>query len=219
VTTLNQPAELTYTLRGGDGKEYGPVTFEQITVWTHDGRVLAQSELRRSDMQHWAKAGEFTELKGSFPGAPPAIPAVLTSPTSHPAEDPATFAQLKSGASWFYWIAALSLVNSVVAFTGSDWRFIVGMGITQIFDAMAPEFGTAGKAIVLLLDLMAAGVFVLFGVFANKRHQWAFIVGMVFFALDGAIFLIVQDWIGVAFHVFVLYCLFRGVKACRALRA
>ena len=65
---------------------------------------------------------------------------------------------------------------------------------------------------VLALDLLAAAVFILFGVFANKGHRWAFIVGMVLFALDGLIFLLAQDWIGVGFHVFVLYCFFRGLK-------
>jgi hypothetical protein len=41
---------------------------------------------------------------------------------------------------------------------------------------------------------------------------------MVLFALDGGIFLLTQDWIGVGFHIFVLYCLFRGFKACRELK-
>jgi hypothetical protein len=219
MTTLNQPAELTYTVRGGDGKEYGPVTFEQITAWTRDGRIQVQSELRRSDMQHWAKAGEFTELKPNCPNIQPTVLTGSSGATFDSTNDPATLAQLKSGASWFYWIAGVSLINSIVAFTGNSWHFIFGLGITQILDGFGSELGTGGKSIVLLLDLMVAGLFVFFGVFANKRHQWAFIVGMLLFALDGAFFVIFQDWIGVAFHIFALYCLFRGVKACRELRA
>jgi len=73
--------------------------------------------------------------------------------------------------------------------------------------------------VALVLDLLAAGVCALFGVFANKGQMWAFVVGMILFALDGLIFLLVQDWIGVAFHVFILYCLFRGAQACRQLKA
>ena len=126
---------------------------------------------------------------------------------------------MKSAASWFYWIAALSLVNSISAFTGSDWRFILGLGITQIIDALGQDIEGSGKFIALVLDLVAAGVLVLFGVFGGKGHLWAFIVGMVLFALDGVIFLLAQDWIGVAFHAFVLYCFVRGFQACRALKA
>jgi hypothetical protein len=37
-------------------------------------------------------------------------------------------------------------------------------------------------------DVVVAGVFVLFGVFATKKHLWAFIVGMILYALDGMFF-------------------------------
>jgi hypothetical protein len=215
MTTFNEPAELTYTVRGGDGKEYGPVTFEQLSTWTRDGRIQPQSELRRSDMQHWARAGDFTELKANFPATLASPPSGTALPASI---DPAAHARLKSGASWFYWIAGLSLINSISAFSGSSWRFIVGLGITQVFDGLASEFGASGKVMVLLLDLLATGVFVFFGVFASKRNSWAFIVGMVLYGLDGVVLLLFQDWLGVGFHVFVLYCLFRGLKACRDLK-
>lgn len=72
---------------------------------------------------------------------------------------------------------------------------------------------------VLVLDLIVVGMFILFGVFAHKRHTWAFIVGMILYALDGLIFLIGQGWLALGFHVFVLVCLFRGFKACRELNA
>lgn len=210
--------ELTYTIRGADGNEYGPVTLEQITAWAREGRVQSQQEVRRSDMEHWSPAGSFSELHPVF-----AVPASVAAPsipaTPTPLRDQATEAQLKSGASWFYWIAGLSLINSIAAFTGSDWRFILGLGITQVFDAFGRDLGSGGKAMVLTLDLLSAGALVLFGVFAHKRHLWAFVVGMVLIALDGLIFLIAQDWLGVGFHVFVLYCLFRGAKACRELNA
>ena len=210
--------ELTYQIRGADGNEYGPATLEQVTAWAREGRVQPQQEVRRSDMEHWSPAGSFSELQSVFTTpANVAVPNVTA--TAMPPRDPATEARLKSGAAWFYWIAGLSLVNSVVAFTGSDWRFILGLGITQIFDAFGHDLGGAGKAVVLTLDLLAAGVLVFFGVFAHKHHLWAFVLGMVLIALDGLIFLFAQDWLGVGFHVFVLYCLFRGVKACRELNA
>lgn len=210
--------ELTYTIRGEDGKEYGPATLEQVTSWAREGRVQAQQEVRRSDMTYWSPAASFTELKSAFtPAAQMPSPLAAATPTRR--NDPATEAQLKSGASWFYWIAGLSLVNSIAAVSGSDWRFILGLGITQVIDAFGSEMGGAGKVVTLILDLIAAGVLVLFGVLGHKRHTWAFITGMVLFALDGGIFLLAQDWLGVGFHVFVLYCFFRGLKACRELNA
>ena len=39
--------------------------------------------------------------------------------------------QVERGASWFYWIAGLSLVNSILSLTDSGWMFFFGLGITQ----------------------------------------------------------------------------------------
>lgn len=211
--------EMTYMVRGADGKEYGPVTVEQLGAWVREGRLLPQGEIRRSDMQHWAAASSFEELRTFFvpPGAvsPPIMPGSIIPPTQPAA--PAA-GQVRSGASWFYWIAALSLVNSIVAFTGSSWRFILGLGITQIIDGMAQHGEGSSAAVALILNFLVAAVFVVLGIFAHKGQLWAFIVGMILFALDGVIFLLAQDWIGVAFHAFVLYCFFRGFNACRRLR-
>jgi hypothetical protein len=91
--------------------------------------------------------------------------------------------QFKNGADWFFWIAGLSLVNSLIILFGGNTNFIVGLGITQIFDGIgleiAKEAGMIGILIALALDVIATGIFVMFGVFARKGHDWAFIVGMI----------------------------------------
>ena len=220
--------DLTYMVRGADGKEYGPATLEQLSGWVQEGRVPAKQEIKRSDIDYWVPAGDYSELQPAFgissPAGAPAAPVAATgtgtqtAPAATLQRQAGAVALVKSGGSWFYWIAGLSLINSISAFAGSTWRFIVGLGITQVFDAFGHSLGTGGKGVVLALDLLAAGLFILFGVFAVKGHAWAFIVGMVLFALDGLVFLLVKDWIGVGFHVFVLYCLFRGFSASRQIR-
>ncbi len=213
--------DLMYMVRGADGKEYGPVSLEQLGGWIRENRLTSGQEVKRTDTQHWAAANSFEELSPMF-AQPTSIPAPIQPTAASGAPKPQaapSLAQRKSGASWFYWVAALSLVNSVAAFAGSTWRFIIGLGITQVIDEFGNNLGTAGKGVALILDLLAAGVLVLFGVFGNKGHSWAFIVGMILFALDGVIFLLVQDWLGVGFHAFVLFCLFRGFMACRELKA
>lgn len=52
---------------------------------------------------------------------------------------------LKSGANWFYWIAGLTLVNTIAAMSGSTWRFILGLAITQIVDVVAQDLGSTGR--------------------------------------------------------------------------
>src|SRR6478736_1222143 len=171
--------ELTYTVTGADGKQYGPVTLNQMQAWVREGRVPAKQQVKRSDMDHWSEAGAFAELQSSFAPAPFSAQPQVIAPSPRAGVDPAAAGQMKSGASWFYWIAALSLVNSISAFTGHSWRFILGLGVTQLIDAATQEMGSSGKGVALGLDLVVIALLVLFGVFANKGHTWAFIVGMV----------------------------------------
>ena len=125
--------------------------------------------------------------------------------------------QLKSGAGWFFWIAVLSIVNSVIVFSGSDWTFMIGLGITQLADGaavgMAEQVRDAAQIIAFAFAIIVAGVFVLFGVYAKKRRTWAFVVGMTLYALDGLIFLAAQDWFRMGFLVFALFCIYGGYKA------
>lgn len=136
-------------------------------------------------------------------------------------------AQHKSGASWFYWIAGLSVINSIVILVGSQWSFVVGLGITQLVDGIAmgvaqqasAQSGLILKAMGFVFDLLVAGLFVFFGAFAVKRHTWAYVVGMVLYAFDGLIFLVVKDFLSIGFHVFALFCIYGGLQASIKLKA
>jgi hypothetical protein len=215
----------TYTVRGADGREYGPVSLEQITAWTREGRILAQNEIRRNDMEHWAHAGDFTELKDMFPQASPAPSAVATAPQPMMSQAGTVTVQDQAvqaagrGATWFYWIAGLSAVNAVMALTGKNIRFIFGLGITDIFTLFGHEFGGSGQVVGFVLALGAAGLFVLLGRFAMKGHLWAFITGIVLFGLDALALLPYGRWLGIAFHAYVLFRLFSGMMAMREIKA
>lgn len=136
-------------------------------------------------------------------------------------------AALQRGANWFYWIAGLSLVNSGIAVAGGAGGFIVGLGVTQIVDgiagAVAQDLDGNGamvvKGVAFVIDLLIAGVLVLFGWFANKGHSWAFLVGLILYGMDGLLFLLFQDWLAVGFHVFAGFGILSGYLALRKLRA
>jgi hypothetical protein len=127
--------------------------------------------------------------------------------------------KMKSGARWFYWIAALSVINSIIAHAGGQWGFIVGLGVTRVADVMAgmlaENLGGAVKLVAVLFDIFAAAVFAGFGFFAVSRHAWSFVVGMMLHGLDGLLFPLIGDFLSILFHVFALYCIFAGFQACR----
>jgi hypothetical protein len=129
--------------------------------------------------------------------------------------------RMKSGANWFYWIAALSLVTSIISLAGGTWAFLVSLGVTQLVDAVAnvgaERFGVGAKIVALVFDIVAAGLFAFLGVFAGKGRTWAFIVGMVLYLLDALVCLLIGFWLGLAFHAFALYSIFGGYKAAASL--
>jgi hypothetical protein len=129
----------------------------------------------------------------------------------------------QSGARWFFWIAGLSIVTSIFTFTGGSFAFVLSLGTTRVIDAfargLAAELGDATKIVGLVLDVLVAGVFVLFGWLALKRHLWSFVVGMILFMLDALILLGFQIWISFAFHLLVVFWIFRGYQAGRQLAA
>ena len=209
--------ETTYRIVGSDGKEYGPVTLEQLQAWSKEGRVTATTQVSRSDVNAWLPASNYSELGLAGGGGATAAAAPRVAPATPAAGVPDELGEMPrrvtSGGSWFYWVAGLSLINSFAALSGGNWGFIFGLQITQLIDHFAREAGGNAKAVAIGLDVVVAGVFVLFGVFACKRHVWAFIIGMILYGLDALLTVLFQYWLGVAFHVWVLFSLFVGLKA------
>ena len=122
--------------------------------------------------------------------------------------------QTQSGGDWFFWIAGFSVVNSVLAQANASIHFVIGLGSTEVIDS-----GALGlpKGAAIALDLLAAAFYVLYGFFARKGARWAFIVGAVFYLLDGLLLLTFKDWLAVAFHAYALYRIFQGFQAAQQL--
>lgn len=193
---------------GADGRQYGPIALEQLKTWVGEGRITPQTNILRSDTNSWLPAAQYTELGLAQPAAAPAIisPAV-------PANNSALERRIRVSARWFYWIAGLSLINSFMSMSKQGIVFVVGLGITQMVDGFASQLNSNGTIIGLALNVIIAGVFAMFGFFAWKRHSWAFIVGMILYVLDASLFMMLSLWLGLAFHAYVLFWLFQGLKA------
>jgi hypothetical protein len=131
--------------------------------------------------------------------------------------------QLLNGASWFFWIAALSVINTLIYIFGGSTNFIVGLGVTQLIDGFASAMAEgSGSNIPLIISFILDGFFILLffilGHFSKKRKAWAFITGMVLYALDALIFIWATDMLSIGFHIFALVMIFNGFNANRKLR-
>jgi hypothetical protein len=214
--------DVTYKMIGADGGQYGPVTLEQLAGWIREGRVTATTQILRSDVNSWLPAAQYTELGLSQPqppaaGAPPQISAGN-------AQEVLAVANLerrvKSGAGWFFFIGAFSLVNALVLMSGNAWRFLIGLGITDVIAVFSASLGSGGMIIGVLLNLAVLGMFALFGIFARKGHSWSFIAGMVCYALDGGLCALLRMQAGtIIFHGIALVFMFLGLQANLKLKA
>ncbi|MEP6848145.1 MAG: hypothetical protein ABI999_04760 [Acidobacteriota bacterium] len=138
--------------------------------------------------------------------------------------NPAWIAQAKRGANWFYWIAGLSLVNSILFVTGAKLHFLAGLGLTEIVDVFVDVFVKQGlspafRVISIGFDLIFVIGFALCGYYANKLFKTVFILGIIVYAFDALIVLLLGDFLMVAFHGWALYSLIRGFLACRNIAA
>jgi len=61
-----------YKIIGADGKEYGPITLEQLKQWIAEGRLNLQSKVLPEGTLEWKTVAEVPELAVAVP--PPASP-------------------------------------------------------------------------------------------------------------------------------------------------
>lgn len=61
-----------YKIIGSDGKEYGPISADQLRQWLREGRVKTQTRIKPEGATEWQMLGALPEFAGAFPPPPPA---------------------------------------------------------------------------------------------------------------------------------------------------
>ena len=136
--------------------------------------------------------------------------------------DPAAMARValvkrvQNGGRWFYWIAGLSAVNFVFFVLGSGTGFALGTAIDWFLQGILEELADPSFAWIAHVAVIA--FFAFLGVRATAGAQWAFIVGGLVYALDGLLFVLVGDWIGIVVHAIALFAIVSATISLRRLR-
>lgn len=130
---------------------------------------------------------------------------------------------VKSGARWFYWIAGLSVINTVMVLAGIDITFVVGLGITLIIETVA--IGMAGTYAASFpiyfafgMSIFISSIFVVIGYYAGQKREYVFIAGMALYTVDGTLFLMLADYLGLAFHAVALIYIYKGYSSITKLK-
>jgi len=64
-----------YKIIGGDQKEYGPISIDQLRAWIAEGRVNAQTQVLPEGATEWKALGDLPGFAVTSPGTVPAMPA------------------------------------------------------------------------------------------------------------------------------------------------
>jgi len=179
-------------------------------------KEVAKKVMKESDMKEWGIDTELREKyaeqrkwdKKSQENRRAEYMAKLEEKENRPLKEKL----VHRGANWFYWIAALTLINSAFAYFESARNFIFGVGLCQVIDAVMLEILGANSVLFLIPSLIIASLFGLIGYHANKFSKTAFITGLVIYGLDALLFLLFQDYLSFAFHLFALIMIFNGYR-------
>jgi hypothetical protein len=166
-----------FMIIGGDGREYGPSSVDQIRDWIGQNRANAQTLVRRPEQKEWVALGSLPEFVDALAAraAPPVAAedppstggafsrTVPTAPTPPPAA--------VAGPEEF---AANCLGRPSEINLGAAW----GRG----FDVVARNFWlTVGGTFVVTICAMAVGLVPLLGTIANLLLNQVFYGGLFFF--------------------------------------
>ena len=125
--------------------------------------------------------------------------------------------RMRRGAGWFVTIAVLSGINSVLQIADAKIRFIFGLGITQVVDAIGHRAAQNGMSITVAVDGVFLLMLILCWKWAKEGSQGAFLGGMIAYALDGVLLLVFRAWLDAAVHAYALYMMWQGYAATREL--
>lgn len=155
-----------FTIIGGDGKEYGPATAEQIRSWITAGRANLDTKARAVGSEEWRRLGDYAEFGAAGVAAPPiasSVPPATTftpAPTypANPAPVTVPDAQLAERGTRLIariidWIlSTLSILPGVLMMGGEFMRLVMaGMRGEQIdFESIDAPALAAGAGVLVL---------------------------------------------------------------------
>jgi hypothetical protein len=148
------------------------------------------------------------------PGSSP--PSASVSPAGTDPRIPVIL-RMRRGAGWFLTIAILSGVNSLLQIFDAKIRFIFGLGITQVVDALGHGGGQNGMLLTIAVDGIFIAMLILCSKWAKAGSQGAFLGGMIAYALDGVLLLLFRVWLDAAVHAYALWMIWQGYAAAREL--
>jgi hypothetical protein len=145
-----------YSIIGGDGKEYGPVTEADVRQWISEGRLSGESRAKAESDAEFRALAQFPEFAGAFAASAPATIAPAGSATDYLERDyeldlggciSSGYEEVKKNFGTLF-VSALILLAIQFGFPGLLNTILVG-GLGKIFTSVAAHVGLGLLAMAL----------------------------------------------------------------------
>lgn len=121
-------------------------------------------------------------------------------------------------ADWFFWLAILSVINSLLVFYYQIPNTPIALGLTQWVDGTTSGFNATMSSGSLTTNILIAGVLAAFGLMARRGSDIAFVVGIFLYVIDAFLAIGLRDVFGFGVHLVALFFLVKGLLASRHIR-
>jgi hypothetical protein len=129
--------------------------------------------------------------------------------------DSAKVAEMRMGANWFFWIAILSVISSLLVWYYDFANHLVNLGINEYFAHKGDTGTNSGPMFALAMSFVFGAILAMFGYFARKGNDVIFILGAFLYFVDAIVLLGYREFFAFSFHIFALYFIFKGLLASR----
>lgn len=210
---MKKTTNFTYSVSGTDGRTESRLSLEEVKQRVADGRITGSTIIQRSDSEQWSTAADFPEI---------GVKDVVVSPFDDEAgPDALTRAietsrfswSVRRGAGWFFWISALSFINSIFAYIGTQWGYALGLSVTYQIGEIGVAFGSKGKMLALGVNLFASLLYLFFGITGWQNFFTPYLLGMFLYAGDTLVACVSQDWLSAGVHFVALIFMALGLQA------
>jgi hypothetical protein len=122
------------------------------------------------------------------------------------------------GADWFFWLAILSVINSLVVYFYHTPNTPIALAITQWIDGTTSGFNASMTTAGLITNILVAAALAMFGLLARKGSDLAFVLGIFLYLIDAFLMIGLKDFFGFGVHLLALFFLVKGLLASRHIR-
>lgn len=166
-----------YLIIGGDQKEYGPITGDEVRKWIAEGRLNAQSRVKAESDAEWRPLSAFPEFADALaaPAAASAPPPLTAPRTATGGGRDAALQLVKGPVIGLKVTAIVGLVLVAIGFVVNIMTLCgISIGMQQINDPQLQKLlGSLGGGLGIVQDIIGGvvGVIVLLGAARMQKLQ------------------------------------------------